>query len=616
MTRRDEFKCNLTNYEDGALQQEYRELVQDEIDNLPERYKKAAADSSAKALWDKIGEDLGSPSEDRSMNAFAIAVEQLAKLGGHLYDMVDERETHDEGWREERGKDQHFANEGMEYISQIYTDLDNSKKHSAVALDFFRSLNLPQRYYSTALAHGFSQPWYDLIDKDFSNPSEGVRKDAWVAFNFSYISKYEEKMNREGIQDVYVRCYEKLVKEGAFTSSGRKHYIARVYFNVALDNARINKHTRHPDPFPFSDLSDEELEAASNNLSTESAEEEAWRDINAAILSEELGKRGYLAGQEYRFFKAIFVDDWTIEELAKHYGKKPGAIREALSQVRRKNILRRDICIATEIQRWAGLWYNDCTYFNGHIDFSGHADWLIEEVKEAMKPTLKMIETLDPSAPFLLPLTSGIAQRPGRLYLYTNPVRPYPDFDRLVLPLEERLFACLQANHIVNPGHNYLAALSLGSKWNSLRDPDGLCSRNKQWLLPSTGFPMLDEVISQLRGHLCEHNGGRLEWAIGMLFSEAEPHTAIERMGAGIHFDRFHLSVHLQDLDSLILYLKMMEDMDSERSNLVSPESILSHAVDLSKPGCDFVEIAEHHDISTIPYIPRFPDVQRSEEFP
>lgn len=120
MTKGNEFDYHNTNYEDGALQQEHNRIVQTNLITLPERYWKAALDPSPKALWEQIGVDLSSSSEEVRMIAFTAFYIMFPALGGHLMDALDEWETRHEGWRHERGKDQSFVNANIDILSLVY----------------------------------------------------------------------------------------------------------------------------------------------------------------------------------------------------------------------------------------------------------------------------------------------------------------------------------------------------------------------------------------------------------------------------------------------------------------------------------------------------------------
>src|SRR6266567_8189281 len=124
--------CNLTDYTDGTLQQKYTAYTQANLGNLPKRYHNPALDPhSVNPLLEQIGEDLRSSSEETYMDASSALPYACVALGGHLIDALDERETHYEGWRHEKGKDQRLVNEGVDGFSQLYSTFikQNSQMH-------------------------------------------------------------------------------------------------------------------------------------------------------------------------------------------------------------------------------------------------------------------------------------------------------------------------------------------------------------------------------------------------------------------------------------------------------------------------------------------------------
>ncbi len=124
MSRQDEeLFYNGVDYSDGVVQQEYATFVQDNIHELDKRYWKAALDPhSSNALFEQIGEDFSSPSEEIRKKAFE-AVYIAYDLCGKLADCLDERETYQPGWRHERGKDQHFINRRIDILTKLYEEL-------------------------------------------------------------------------------------------------------------------------------------------------------------------------------------------------------------------------------------------------------------------------------------------------------------------------------------------------------------------------------------------------------------------------------------------------------------------------------------------------------------
>ncbi len=96
-----------------------------------------------------------------------------------------------------------------------------------------------------------------------------------------------------------------------------------------------------------------------------------------------------------------------------------------------------------------------------------------------MKPALRasaLIGPIDGSQPFFLPLTSGIAKRPGRLFLAS---------------VSQDVWAKISAQGI-NPNHYELLHLVLSFGWPRL-----LSKQSDDF----TRFPILDEILIRVRKH-------------------------------------------------------------------------------------------------------------------
>lgn len=337
MNTHDRLPCDHANYKDGALRREHEAYIRANLDVLDERYHKAALNPDPKALYELMGEDCRSASEERRIKGFTALYNSVIVLHQDEIDRLNERTTHRQDWEKGDGKDQRYV---------------------------------------------------------------------------------------KGSTDIVTEVLKQIVEKGALVGTD-KH--PKAYFLRALKRWKINAHRR---PYEITTLDEKGWREVDESIAAPSAEEKAMEELSVDELGRELIQEEVMTEQQWLISKLRYVEEMQSKEVAALLRKTEGTVRNAETERNRRVTLQRDRCLAVAITAFE---YNELhfemrdeqlvtstEYYSTEIDLIGHAEARVNEIRNSLREALEKSVSFTGYDPVFLPLTSGIGEQPGRLYLFTG----------------------------------------------------------------------------------------------------------------------------------------------------------------------------------------------------